>query len=81
MMLASFSDYAPVSDLAKIWAVCIFVGLVAPSAVTVAIVGVGRQAHAQQQRRTDAAGIALIAVGIAILAGLIAFGLYALFTD
>jgi hypothetical protein len=81
VILSSLSDYIPFGDLAKIVVVCLFVAVVAPSAVSISIVGLDRRAQATAGRSGTAAGTALIALGVAIIAALIALGLYALFTD
>jgi hypothetical protein len=76
-MLASFRDYLPVSDLFKIIVASLVVAVIAPSAVSLAIVGLDRRSR----HEGDATGTAFIALGVAVVAGLIAAGLYALFTD
>jgi multisubunit Na+/H+ antiporter MnhG subunit len=75
-MIASLDDYLPLADLAKIVAVCIVVAVIAPAAVSVAIVGLDRRAQAETRGRT--LGIALIVVGVAALAALVVAGIYAL---
>jgi len=77
MIVAAFSDYLPLDDLVRILAVCLFVAVVAPAAVSVSIVGFDRRAQAKMgSSRT--AGLALIVLGAATLAALVALGLYAL---
>ena len=75
-MLASLSDYLPLADLGKIVVVCLVVGVVAPAAVSVAILGLDRRSHGRRS-----AGVLLIVVGVAVIAALVGAGLYALFTD
>ena len=81
MMLSSLSDYLPFDDLVKIVVVCLIVAVAAPSAVSISIVGLDRRAEANAEGSNSSVGIALIAAGVAIIAALIALGLYALFTD
>jgi hypothetical protein len=78
MMLASFSDYLPLDDFAKIVVVCLVVAIVAPSAATLAIVGYDRRTSTRAPSR-NASGLALIVLGVSILAGLVGLGLYVLF--
>jgi uncharacterized membrane protein YidH (DUF202 family) len=80
-LIASLSDYLPLSDLAKIVAVCLLVAVVAPAAVALAIAGLDRSSGAGERRASPAGGLALVVVGVAILCALIGAGLYALFTD
>ena len=75
MILGSFSEYLPFNDLVKIVIACLAVAVIAPAAVSVAVVG--RRDHRQAAGR----GIALMAVGIVVLVALIVIGLYALATD
>ena len=81
MIPASLSDYLPFDDLLKIVVVCLVVAVVAPSAVSLSIVGLDRRASASANRAGTTSGVALIVLGIAIIGALIALGLYALFTD
>lgn len=76
MSVAAFSDYLPLPDLWKILAACVAVALVAPAAVSLAVVGLDRRSRA-----SAGGGVPLVAAGVLVLAGLIAAGLYALFTD
>ena len=46
-MLASFSDYLPLGDLGKILVVCLAVAVVAPTSVSVAIIGLERRDKAE----------------------------------
>jgi len=78
MIVASLQQYLPLADLAKILVVCLVVAVVAPSAVSVAIVGLDRRARATAAQRSTAGGDALVIAGIAILVGLIVLGLVAL---
>lgn len=80
-MIASLSDYLPFSDLVKIVAVCLVVAVVAPTAVSVGIVGLDRRARASETHSSPAVGTVLVVVGVAVLAALIGIGLYALATD
>jgi hypothetical protein len=76
-VLAALSDYLPLADLAKIVVVCLAVAVVAPAAVSVAIAGLDRRSR----HTNDAAGTALVVLGVAVIAALIGAGLYTLFTD
>ena len=78
-MLASFQDYLPLDDLAKIVAACLVVAVVAPSAVSLAILGLDRRARALSDGSSEAAGDALIIAGVALVVALIGIGLYTLF--
>jgi succinate dehydrogenase/fumarate reductase cytochrome b subunit len=80
-LIASLSDYLPLSDLAKIIAACLVVAVVAPAAVAIAIAGLDRRSGSGERRASPAGGLALVVVGVAILCALIGAGLYALFTD
>jgi hypothetical protein len=77
MILGAFSDYLPLSDLVKIVIACIVVAVIAPTAVSVAVIGLDRREH----NRGAAQGTVLIGVGVLVLAALIAIGIYALSTD
>jgi hypothetical protein len=79
MIVASFSQYLPVKDLLEILAVCVVVAVVAPSAVAVGIVGLGRRERAAETHESGALGTALIVGAVAVLAALIGLGIYALF--
>jgi hypothetical protein len=73
MTIYSLHDYLPLSDLGKILVVALVVAIIAPSAVSVAIVGLDR-------RRSGRLGIgnAMVGVGVGVLALLVAVGLLAL---
>jgi len=80
-MIASLEQYLPLGDLGKIVAVCLVVAVVAPTAVSVGIVGLDRRARAGETHSSPVAGTLLLVVAVAILAALIGIGLYALVTD
>lgn len=80
-MLASLQQYLPLDDLAKIILATIAVGVIAPAAVSVAIAGLDRRASSIKRHTSPVPGIALILVGVAVIAALIGAGLYTLFTD
>jgi hypothetical protein len=73
MTTLAFSTYVPAGDLARIIITVLIVALVAPSAASLAIVGLDR-------RRTGDAptGNALIGLGTGILMLLVCLGIYAL---
>jgi hypothetical protein len=71
-MIFSFSEYLPYQDLFKILIVAVVVAVIAPSAVSVAIVGLDRRESG------NASGNVLVGIGAAVLALLVAIGLYAL---
>jgi hypothetical protein len=71
--LLSLGDYLPLSDLVKIVAVTLAIAVVAPSAASLAIVGLDRRSAGAVVR-----GNALIGVGSCVLVLLVAAGLYAL---
>ncbi len=48
MIVGSLSDYLPFDDLAKILVVCLVVAVIAPSAVSVGVIGLDRRAHAEE---------------------------------
>ena len=77
MIVAAFSDYLPVGDLVKIVVACLAVAVIAPAAVSVAVVGLDLRDH----RRETGRGAVLVGVGIAVLVALIVIGLYALASD
>jgi hypothetical protein len=81
MIVGSLSDYLPFDDLAKILVVCLVVAVIAPSAVSVGVIGLDRRAHAEESHKSSASGVALIVVSVGVLAALIAIGIYALFQD
>jgi hypothetical protein len=78
MVFAAFKDYLPLSDLVKILVTCLAVAVVAPSAVAVSVVGLDRRSEAVEQHRSSAAGTALVAAGVIVLAALIVVGLVVL---
>lgn len=73
MTTLAFSTYVPAGDLARIVVTVLIVALVAPSAASLAIVGLDR-------RRTGDAltGNALIGLGAGMLMLLVCLGIYAL---
>jgi hypothetical protein len=73
MILLSLSEYLPLSDLVKIVAVTLAVAVVAPSAASIAIVGLDRRSAGAVVR-----GNALVGIGAGALFLLVAAGLYAL---
>lgn len=73
MTFLSFSDYLPLPDLVKILVVALAVAVLAPSAASLAIVGLDRR----ESGRT-AAGTALMAVGVGVLLVLVAVGIFTL---
>jgi hypothetical protein len=80
-MLASLQEYIPFDDVAKIVAATLVVAVIAPTAVAVAVAGLDRRASSAEHHRSGAGGIALIVLGVAVIAALVTAGLYALFTD
>jgi hypothetical protein len=81
MIVGSLSEYLPFDDLAKILVVCLVVAVIAPSAVSVGIIGLDRRAQAEESHTSVASGVALVVVSVAVLAALIGIGIYALFQD
>jgi hypothetical protein len=73
MTVLSFSTYLPLDDLSKILVVALMVAVIAPSAVSMAIVGLDRR-----ESQPGVSGTAMVAGGVAVLAALVALGLYAL---
>jgi multisubunit Na+/H+ antiporter MnhB subunit len=73
MTVLSFSTYLPLDDLSKILVVALTVAVIAPSAVSMAIVGLDRR-----ESQPGGAGTAMVVGGVAVLAALVALGLYAL---
>ncbi len=73
MTLLSFGDYLPLSELAKILAVTLAVAVAAPSAASIAIVGLDRRSAGAVVR-----GNVLVGIGACVLVLLVAAGLYAL---
>jgi hypothetical protein len=80
-MLASLQQYLPLDDLAKIIVATLAVAVIAPAAVSVAIAGLDRRASSMERHTSPVPGIALVVVGVAVIAALIGAGLYTLFTD
>ena len=73
MTTLAFSTYVPAGDLARIVVTVLIVALVAPSAASLAIVGLDRR------RAGDAlAGNAFIGLGTGMLMLLVCLGIYAL---
>ena len=73
MTMLSISTYLPAGDLAKIVAAVLIVAVIAPSAVSIAVVGLDRRASGSPQ-----AGAGLVALGVGVLTALVALGVYAL---
>lgn len=73
MTVLSFGDYLPLSELAKILAVTLAVAVAAPSAASIAIVGLDRRSAGAVVR-----GNVLVGIGACVLVLLVAAGLYAL---
>lgn len=73
MTMLSVNDYLPLAELVRILAVTLTVAVVAPSAASLAIVGLDRR-----HSGATAAGNSLIALGAGTLILLIMLGLYAL---
>ena len=73
MTVLAISTYLPAGDLAKIIAAALIVAVIAPSAVSVAVVGLDRRATGSAQ-----VGTGLVALGVGALVALVAAGLYAL---
>jgi len=78
VIIASFQDYLPVSDLLRIVAVCLAVAVAAPAAAALVITGFGAQASAEQAGRSRALGDLRIALGVVVIAAMIIVGLYAM---
>jgi hypothetical protein len=78
VIIASFQEYLPLDDLARIVAVCVAVAVIAPSAAALVITGFEAQATARHGGRARLAGDLRIALGVGILAVLIFVGIYAL---
>jgi hypothetical protein len=73
MTTLAVSTYLPAGDLARIIAAVLIVAVIAPTAVSIAVVGLDRRASGSPQ-----VGAALVALGVGVLAALVAVGLYAL---
>ena len=78
MIIASFQDYLPLEDLAKIVAVCVAVAIAAPAAAALVITGFELRADARHSGLMRALGDARIVLGVAVIAGMIIVGLYAM---
>ncbi len=70
MIAPSLGSYLPLSDLIKIVAATLTVAIVAPSAVSLAVIGVDRRAAGSARL-----GVALIGIGVCVLVFLVAAGL------
>jgi hypothetical protein len=77
MIFASFNDYLPLGDLLEIVLVGIGVAIVAPSAASLVITGFETQARSHRSGEARLAGEVRIALGVAVIAALIALGIYA----
>jgi hypothetical protein len=77
-VIGSFQDYLPLNDLWKILVVCLAVAVVSPAAAALVIDGFEAQAKAQASGGGRNGGDLRIALGILILAALVAFGILAL---
>jgi hypothetical protein len=75
---ASLEEYLPLGDLLRILVVCVSVAVIAPSAAALVITGFEAQANAHQAGRNRLPGDLRIAIGVAVLAAMIAAGIYAL---
>lgn len=73
MTLLSFGDYLPLTELAKILVVTLAVAVAAPTAASIAIVGLDRRSRGAVVR-----GNVLVGIGAGVLVLLVAAGLYAL---
>ena len=73
MTTLAISTYLPAGDLAKIIAAVLIVAVIAPSAVSIAVVGLDRRASGSPE-----VGAGLVALGVGILGALVALGVYAL---
>jgi hypothetical protein len=75
---ASFHEYVPVDDLLKIIAVCVAVAIVAPSAAALVITGFEVQSNAHGSGGRRMSGDLRIALGVLVIAAMIAAGIYAM---
>jgi hypothetical protein len=75
MIFASLHEYLPLDDLLKILVACVAVAVIAPSAAALVITGFESQANARNGR---VRGDLRIALGVAVIAAMIAAGLYTL---
>lgn len=78
MIVASFQEYLPLEDLAKIVAVCLAVAIVAPAAAALVITGFEAQAGAHRSGQSRARGDARIVLGVVVIAAMIIVGIYAM---
>jgi hypothetical protein len=78
MIFASLHDYLPLDDLVKILIVCVGVAVLAPSAAALVITGFETQANAHHAGQSRLAGDIRIALGVALVAAMVAAGLYTL---
>jgi hypothetical protein len=78
MIFASLHDYLPLDDLFKIVIACLAVAVIAPSAAALVITGFDAQATAHDVGGSRVGGDIRIALGVLVLAAMIAIGLYTL---
>jgi hypothetical protein len=78
IVVASFQEYLPLDDLAKIIAVCVAVAVIAPTAAALVITGFEAQSTATASGGTRLRGDARIALGVAVIAAMIIVGIYAM---
>ena len=78
MIAASFQEYVPLGDLARIVAVCVGVAVIAPSAAALVITGFEAQARAHEAGGSRLRGDLRIGLGIAVIVALVAVGIVAL---
>jgi hypothetical protein len=78
VIVASFQEYVPLGDLARIVAVCVGVAVIAPSAAALVITGFEAQADAHEAGASRLRGDLRIGLGIAVIVALVAVGILAL---
>ena len=78
MIVASFQEYVPLGDLARIVAVCVGVAVLAPSAAALVITGFEAQAKAHEAGGSRLRGDLRIGLGIGVMVVLVAVGILAL---
>jgi hypothetical protein len=78
MIFASLHEYLPLDDLLKILVACVAVAVIAPSAAALVITGFESQANAHHSGQSRVRGDLRIALGVAVIAAMIAAGLYTL---
>ena len=78
VIVASFQDYVPLGDLARIVAVCVGVAVIAPSAAALVITGFEAQANASATGGSRLRGDLRIGLGVAIIVALVVVGILAL---